>query len=411
MVERDPFGIERERAIKKSGVREVFTPHKPVESIQLFFGREKEVRSIVEVLNTPGQHAILFGDRGVGKSSLANIASTLLHDVVGGQLLRKRCDSSDTFSSIVSIPLKYSGYNVERTESSESSNFTIGSPGIAGYNKSSTSKIDKTININSPSWVAENISDIQGLFIIDEVDAIPHPLEKKKVAELIKHLSDLASKLKILLVGIADTAAELTEGHPSVQRCLLETRLRRMDTEELKAIVVGGQKRLSLNFSKEAIDKIVNLSSGYPHFTHLIALKAAEEAISDERTSINVGHIIHATERARNGAENSLKNSYDKATISNMTEEYRRIVLAAALCKEDSFTASELRDSYMNIWKSSISQASLNNYFQKLVSMDGSCILRRIAKGIYKFSDPRMPSFVRIAEAQTLGPGTSPAVP
>jgi energy-coupling factor transporter ATP-binding protein EcfA2 len=59
---------------------------------------------LIEQINTPGQHALLYGDRGVGKSSLANIASNLLlKHVARGALYEKRCDSETTFEEIVRV--------------------------------------------------------------------------------------------------------------------------------------------------------------------------------------------------------------------------------------------------------------------------------------------------------------------
>ncbi|MEK7206277.1 MAG: ATP-binding protein, partial [Pseudomonadota bacterium] len=75
MAKNDLFGLERESKIEKSGIRKIFTPHKPVESSDFFFGRQKEVQKLIEQLNTPGQHSLLYGDRGVGKSSLANVVT------------------------------------------------------------------------------------------------------------------------------------------------------------------------------------------------------------------------------------------------------------------------------------------------------------------------------------------------
>ena len=63
------FGLRRESLIAKSKVRSIFTPHQPIVSQDLFFGRSKSVSKLIENINTPGQHAILYGDRGVGKSS------------------------------------------------------------------------------------------------------------------------------------------------------------------------------------------------------------------------------------------------------------------------------------------------------------------------------------------------------
>lgn len=56
-----------------SGVREVFTPHNPVTKQEYLHGRESVVSRIIKATNTPGQHALLYGDRGIGKTSVANI--------------------------------------------------------------------------------------------------------------------------------------------------------------------------------------------------------------------------------------------------------------------------------------------------------------------------------------------------
>ena len=79
-------------------------------------------------------------------------------------------------------------------------------------------------------------------------------------------------------------------------------------------------------------------------------------------------------------------------------EDYSKILLAAALCKTDEIEAKDIREKYKELYDTDISQGKLNNYFKRLVADDHTCILRRIAKGIYKFTDPRMPSFVKIAQ-------------
>lgn len=89
MTQPDMFGLARERKINASSVRKVFTPHEPIRDQQLFFGRQREVQSLIEQLNTPGQHALLFGDRGVGKSSLANVAADLILSVLTGEVIKR----------------------------------------------------------------------------------------------------------------------------------------------------------------------------------------------------------------------------------------------------------------------------------------------------------------------------------
>lgn len=111
----ETFG-EDERRIKKSKVRYIFTPHKPIDDERIFKGRTEEMKQILSTLNTPEQHALLFGDRGVGKSSLANMAAKQLINITGQKLIIKRCDSSDNFLSIVEPVLDEIGYS-PRTKS------------------------------------------------------------------------------------------------------------------------------------------------------------------------------------------------------------------------------------------------------------------------------------------------------
>lgn len=155
----DPFGIHREEKIKKSEIREAFTPNSPILSIALFSGRKNEVAKIIECLNTKGQHILLYGDRGVGKSSLARISCLLLNNagIADGKLYQKRCDSHDTFKSIVEPILNSIGV--------DSSSLTKESENTWGLNKvlnvgtrSIVTAEGNAHNSLSPSWVVDKIN-------------------------------------------------------------------------------------------------------------------------------------------------------------------------------------------------------------------------------------------------------------
>jgi MoxR-like ATPase len=101
-------GLNRQALLEKSGIRRIFTPYEPISSIDLFFGRLDEVQRIINSILTPGQHAVLFGERGVGKSSLANVSSELLFkDLVGGKYVHHRCDSRTSFDGLAAkLPVR-----------------------------------------------------------------------------------------------------------------------------------------------------------------------------------------------------------------------------------------------------------------------------------------------------------------
>lgn len=410
-LQQDPFGIVLEKKIAQSGVREIFTPHAPVNSIDLFLGRAREVQGIIAQINTPGQHCLLFGDRGVGKSSLAKITSEIIFGakIVKGKLYQHRCSAGSTFAHMLLAPLRDVGIDLKVSEVNEQRQegagaevgVSMGFTAKVGGKSSSTSgkKMAPIFGELLPSTAAEYLSAIQGLLVIDELDALINPKEKWKLAEFIKQLSDSNSKLKILAVGIAQTASELTEGHKSVERCLKETKLRILNDDELEQIIVKGSKKAGIIYEGSVIKTIVKLSGGYPHFTHLMALKCAEIVLEKNASSVSPQILDNALERAAADAEGTLRNLYEKATMSHLSassKNYANILCAAATIPESEFSADRLRSAYKLRTGEAIKQPALNNYFKRLVSDNGGTVLARKAKGVYGFADPRMACYIRI---------------
>ncbi|MCS3283435.1 ATP-binding protein [Bacteroides salyersiae] len=396
MCESEETFYEDERRLKESGVRDVFTPHTPINQENLFRGRIPEVQQILSTLNTPGQHVLLFGDRGVGKSSLANIASSKLINIAGKELVIKRCSKSDSFTTIFENILIKCGVDLSILTKSSINNYAI--KGI-GYQEG-TEREGCANKAQSPSWVCDKIKDYDILLLIDEFDSIQNKDDKHKVAELMKLLSDSNSPFKIFVVGIAESAEELTAGHPSIQRCLKEIKLSKMSFRELVDIINSGSAKLGLNFTRDAKFRICRLSSGYPHFTHLIALKAAETAIVSELKDIDIEQVNDAIEKSISDCENSLRQSYDETVKSSSTMVvYRKVLYATAVCYDEFIRSKDIRDVFNFIFNEDITQQRLNQYLSKLVSNSNDKILRRLTKGVYRFTDPRMSSYIRLVQS------------
>ena len=53
--------------------RKLFSPSAPINEADLFSGRLEQISRIVNAVAERGRHAVLYGERGVGKTSLGNI--------------------------------------------------------------------------------------------------------------------------------------------------------------------------------------------------------------------------------------------------------------------------------------------------------------------------------------------------
>lgn len=77
-----------------------FRPSAPIDRCSLFAGRSKESDSIINAVFQAGQHAILYGERGVGKTSLAKVLAELLSKA------GMKTVHSDTINWVKSFPLR-----------------------------------------------------------------------------------------------------------------------------------------------------------------------------------------------------------------------------------------------------------------------------------------------------------------
>src|SRR5947199_7061384 len=87
-------------------VRSLFSSG-PIDEEQLFAGRVSQIKQLLEATLERSRHAVLFGERGVGKTSLANVFwrrfSRRLQSIVAA---RAQADPSDDFSSLWSKALR-----------------------------------------------------------------------------------------------------------------------------------------------------------------------------------------------------------------------------------------------------------------------------------------------------------------
>src|SRR5271168_2712118 len=75
-----------EKKLRRSLIaKKVFTPATPISRKALFAGRHEQLTQAIGVMSQPGQHAIVFGERGVGKTSLVSVLQYFFPTVTAGE--------------------------------------------------------------------------------------------------------------------------------------------------------------------------------------------------------------------------------------------------------------------------------------------------------------------------------------
>lgn len=312
-------------------VGNIFRPGAPIDKANLFAGRSEQVKDVINATVQPGRHIILFGERGVGKTSLAKVLSEIL-SIAGLKVLDSgtiNCDITDTFTTLWHKIMRQLSVVLEKAQT--------GFTGDQGTIKEKICLEGLLPDDAKPDDIRHILSRVEGstIIIIDEVDRIQDTRSKALLADTIKTLSDHSVNTTLLLVGVADSVSGLISEHESIERALVQVPMPRMSRPELLQIINNGLTAVGMSIDAEAREWIVKLSQGLPHYTHLIALYSAFKTIDSGRTQITIMDVRTATKVIVEKAHTIL-GQYNKATSSPQKQNlYAKVLLACALVTPD----------------------------------------------------------------------------
>jgi type II secretory pathway predicted ATPase ExeA len=352
-------------------VAQAFTPGAPVDRLDLFAGRFSQINDVVSAVSQKGRHVGLYGERGVGKTSLANVLAELFDapDLPDYQAVVVNCNTEDTFVSV--------WLNVFRELEID----FHGEP--------------------SPEDVRYEIArlDHPALIVIDELDRLEDDDSLTLLADAIKTLSDHIVSSTVVLVGVARSIGDLIGEHESIVRALVHVEMPRMSAKELREILEKGCERSEVTVTQEAAAKIAFLSQGLPHYTHLLGLHAAQRVVQDDRHEITVADVSAAIPQAV--ARHTIQSDYLKATRSPRADNlFPQVLLACALARKNQlgyFTAGAIRDPLEVIAGRRLEIPAFARHLKQFLQIERGSVLQREGEPrryFYRFSDPIMQPFV-----------------
>jgi Cdc6-like AAA superfamily ATPase len=350
---------------------------------------------------TAGQHAVLYGERGVGKTSLANfIKITFSRNI---STIKITCHSSNSLSSLWNKVFK----EIEDVINTMRSEANYIAPSFCEDD-------DEKFN---PDDVIEEIEKLATpiLIILDEFDNIKSNIVKAKIADTIKILSDNIPFVTLMIVGVAENIEELVQYHPSTSRCLRQIKLKRMEKSELKKILENGLAKLGLTISTSIEDEIISFSQGFPHYIHLLGNNAAKHLIElDEpaRSKITKVEFNRAVDEAIESAQEEIRRKYEQATITTRNQErFRNVLWACAMVGEDEngvFRSVDITELVEKFSGKPVSPNAFRYNLGELCSVGKGEALERVPisgddKQIrYRFKNPMFKVFVRMKVYQSI---------
>lgn len=380
---------------QRLNIGNAFTPSAPIGESGMFAGRLSQIGHVIDAVARKGQHAIVYGEQGTGKTSFVNVLAEILSGEVSPVLsLRASAHGSDTYSSLW------------RKVFAEAS-FTEPQPGTrfgADTGSSLGGQVDALGQDIYPDVVRRLLEQMADgnllIVIIDEFDRLSREVTSL-FADTIKVLTDRAVAVTIILVGTADSAEALIPEHSSIERSLVQIPLPRMSRAEISEVVTKGVQRLEMTIADDALSRIVLLAQGLPHFAQLLGYHGALDVCASNATEIGIDHIRSATEKAVENTESSIVAAYNKAVTSYRKDNmFKQVLLACALATTDDlgfFPAVAVCHPMSELMGKRYEIPSFARHLKEFAEMERGRVLERVGKERkfrYRFRNPLMQPYV-----------------
>lgn len=417
--------------IERNLVLNAFLPSTEIDDPDRFAGRAEQVRTLADALSVRGAVPLIYGDRGLGKSSLALQARLiamgsmdLLHNLGAERLaipedrqyLTFYVTCTDSTKTIVDL-LQALVNAAESIDNASGAEERAGATHLIDRTTrrrlsfklvefESTSKYEterqrlsyQDLNLEEKLvQLCELLSATYGqrvLFVIDELDRMA---STEGLASFLKAAS--SENLKFMLVGIASNVSTLLNDHQSLERRLVPVKVPLMTEVELGQIVVKAVNYLSehghaVNFNHEAILRLARVASGFPWFVHVIGQQCLSDADHEGRAVVGEKHVLQAIEKiADNRMAQQFSDMYQKAVRDSEPRE--KTLRAFAHWTDPDIPTGEL----YRILNGKLGVAAGSTYRGHLVRPEYGDVLMVTAiqkRGLVRFRNEMFKAYVRM---------------
>ncbi|MCT2398403.1 AAA family ATPase [Novosphingobium mangrovi (ex Huang et al. 2023)] len=286
-------------------LRDAFTPSQPVSSTKQFAGRTAILDGLIRAIEDQRLHVVLYGERGIGKTSLLHVVSQLAEEAQ--YLVRYvSCGEESDFGTLMrsvvgTIPLLYhADYDPTDEEIEQGTSLdSLLPPG--------------PVTANQVCDIFSRLSGTRLLIILDEFDRSPHGNFRRIIAELIKNLSDRSIRVQFVIAGVASNLAELVEHIPSVRRNVIGLRVPPMNAEETRELIAIGEEASGMPFNDKAADLITTIAKGSPYLASLLGQHAAIEAVERDAKEVDASDVAAGVRIAADEIEQRISERTVKA--------------------------------------------------------------------------------------------------
>ena len=407
-----------------------FRPAQEVDDPKFFAGRARQIADLTDALHLVGSTPLIYGDRGLGKTSLAlqmmGIAQGAVELLSAHRIQDKAFNETERYLvflvTCTDATRNFDGLLQELINAAEEADFpeaesnykakhlaertiiqkvTFKIVEVQRSRKFIPQRIRRSYQNLSPTEKLQHLISLiieayrrPVLFIIDEIDRLR---DTQGLASFIKATS--TEYVKFALVGISSSIGGLLADHRSIERSIWPVHVPRMEEHELGQIIKNAQRYLfdngqQITFDRMAISHIVGSAEGFPWIVHVLGQSSLLRGVEAHRNVVASRDVLDTIyELPKNRFAQQFTDAYSNIVRGSVQREI--VLKAFARPRTDYITTSEI----YQILKTKLGVKNPSSYKTQLSSPDfGSVIYTPVGRhrGDVCFSDPIFKIYVSL---------------
>lgn len=387
-------------------LRRTLSPSSPIRTPEFLHGRERNLEQIRRAFVQSGRQVFVYGDRGVGKTSLA-LTAAHEHQPVSHEPLLLTCRAG--FYEIMRDLLnRMAERSVLMTKETHSREFSFSQ--IFGAKDGRTvegARVGEMRSVNEVIAALRELCDAGQagrVCVFDEFELVTAPEDRQLFGDFIKQLGDQEVPIHAIFCGIGDSVAALLNDHPSAPRYLAAVELPRLGYDAGFEIIRGAQAALGVEIEYNTQIRIATISDGFPHYIHLICEKLFWEMFSDHQSVAisTISHYRYAVKAAVEDAQPYLRALYDKA-VRKYQRDYEHVLWAAADHPNLERRSIEIFETYCTLFRDEQTRLPRDRFNQRLNALktpSHSSVLIGTRQGWYRFRESMLRGYARLKAEQ-----------
>lgn len=404
------FGGEHDLAYSPAMfVTNPFSPGKRLTRPELFSGRRDQLTAaaqmLVQAANNNVRHALITGERGIGKSSFSSQVQGIARSDPEYLSLIGATTADFDYMFLVAEHVAQLGQGVPELAAGllKAVETAKGSPRFAKFKFEFTVNLgvfqtvatvkDKPLDdlvvsfVNELEKVANAVgAQVNGIvLIVDEIDRIA---AAEGISSFFKVVTELLAargleNVMVLPVGLLGTLEQLKVEHPSVGRIFRTIEVPLLDDEERRDVVLKALTDTPVDITEDGLQAMSLLSGGYPNAVHQLGEAAFGIAITDGSNLIDESTVDAAKRAVVSGLA---REDFDPHYVSLGRGRSRSIIRFMAGLDEWDVDAKAICAALK------VKNTQLSADFDGLLRKD---ILVRPAPGVYRMREPLFREYVR----------------